>query len=336
MRCLLLSTACLAAALTVSAQEGTELSMEAAIARLVSYGILPKTPQAKQDDTGEILQHFAKARNGDEEMTEFPYCVRLIRAGGCNNKLPVSCLRPFVKAGADIQGRGGDTSPLQAAAAAGNVKVLRYLLEAGADVHYPDAELRTALDYALSAELRPEHYEVVRMLLHYSAWPTQNAMLFAVQNNCDLLQELLEYGGAISPEVLNAAVWNPEAMELLLRRGACLQCREESGMNVTRALLLRISTGKWTVAEITRLTDLLEQYHAPFYTRMPQEELLLFLPPELPEALRARLLRLYTTMPPPSFPETDATDVEEVEEAMECRVQSVKDAFKNAANRRLA
>lgn len=315
MRRIIHSAACLAAALTLSAQEPAELSPDEALARLMSYGIIRQSPDGAGDTTAEILQHYAKASNGDEELAEFPYCVRLIRAGGSNNKLPVSCLHAFVKAGADIQGRNGGTSPLQAAAEAGNVKVLHYLLEAGADIHYLDAGLKTALDYALDGELRPEHYEAIRMLLHYSALPTQNAMLYAVQHNCDLLQELIEHGGSMSPEVLNAAVWNTESMELLLRKGAGLHCQEESGMNVTRALLLRISTGKWTVPEITRLTDLLEQHNAPFYTRMPEEELLLFLPPELPEDLRARLLRLYTTMPPPSFPETDDTDVEEVEES---------------------
>lgn len=313
MKRVIASVVCMLGLWSAAGQEKSELSPEDALARLVSYGIINESPEDEHDDSVEILQHYAKLRNGDEEIGDFPYCVRLIEAGGTDNRLPVSCLKPFVRAGATVQGQEGDTSPLQAAAEAGNEKVAAYLLEAGADVHYLDAELRTALDYALSGELRPEHYATIRLILSHNALPTPHAMLYATLHDPDLLRELVSHGGSMSPEVVNAAVWNADSLEYLLSAGAYLHGMEESGLNVTRALLLRISTGKWQAEELSRIVDILVQHHAPFYTHMPEEELLLFLPEQLPPALHSRLLALYTTKPLPSFPETDESDVEEVE-----------------------
>lgn len=299
---------CLAAGLS-----GEELSMHEAMSRLLSYGIIREEAVDEQDDSVEILQHYAKLVNEDEDIGEFPYCVRLIEAGGEDNKLPVSCLRPFVKAGATIQGQNGDTSPLQAAAEVGNKKVVSYLLEAGASVHYIDAAMMTALDYALSGELSIQHCEVAVELLRHNALPTPNAMRRAARYHTALLRELVAYGGCISPAVLNAAIWNAESLSYLLENGAYVHGREENGTGVTQALLQRISTGNWTAEELTRLTDILVAYHAPFYTNRPREEVEIMLPEDMPDALRSRLLELYTTPPQPTFPETDVTDVEEVE-----------------------
>lgn len=296
------------------AQQAQELSLHEAMARLLDYGIINEHPENEYDDSMEILRHYAKLINEDEEINEFPYCVRLIEAGGEFNKLPVSCLKAFVKAGANIQGENGDTSPLQAAAEVGNKKVVSYLISAGADIYYMDAALKTALDYAVSNNMKPVHSEIVRELLKHNALPTPSAMKFATRHNTALLRELVSYGGCISPEVLNTAVWNVDSLEFLLQKGAFVHGQEENGLNVTRALLQRISTGKWDAAELIRLCDLLEKYHAPFYSALPVEEVALLLPEDMPEALHARLLKLYTTKPAPTFPETDESDVEEVTE----------------------
>lgn len=298
--------------LSITAAAGKELTIHEAMERLLSYGIIIEEPEDETDDSVEILQHYAKLVNQDEEINEFPYCVRMIEAGGEDNKLPVSCLHAFVKAGASIQGEHGDTSPLQAAAEAGNLKVVRYLLQAGAGVHYVDAAMQTALDYALSGELSNIHCDIARELLRHHALPTPNAMRRAARYHTPLLRELVEQGGIISPAVLNIAVWNIDSLEYLLEKGAYVHGREDNGTHVTLALLQRISTGKWSIEELTRLTELLEHYHAPFYLNRPTQEIEFMLPEEIPSELRQRLLKLYTTKPAPSFPETDATDVEEV------------------------
>ncbi len=313
-RLILIAACCLAALSTEARGAAAELSLEDAMVRLLSYGIINETPTDASDDSVEILRHYAKLVNQDEEIGDFPYCVRLIEAGGMDNKLPVSCLRAFVKAGARIQGEYGDTSPLQAAAEAGNVKVVEYLVNEGADVHYLDAALKTAMDYAISREMEPAHYEVVRLLLKYRALPSSEAMKHAARFDTPLLREFINYGARMTPEVVNAAVWNADSLACLLEKGASLYGMEENGHNVTRALLQRISLGKCGVEELTRILDMLELHHAPFYTRTPREELELFVPDELPAELRERVLSLYTTMPLPAFADDDDSDVAEVEE----------------------
>ncbi len=316
MKKLIVSTAYLMTALSApgAAPTATGPDMTTALERLQSYGIINIEPAGEYDDSVEILQHYAKYTNGDEGINEFPYCVRLIEASHEDNQLPVSCLRPFVEAGATVQGKDGDTSPLQAAAEMGNVKVVNYLLEAGADIHYTDAELRTALDYALKGELTPAHCDVVRELLRHHALPTSAAMCYAARYHTELLRDMLQNSGTPAPEVVNAAVWNADSLEYLLQHGANPFACTDNGTTLPRALLQRISTGKWQVDEIARLTDLLVAYRTPFYCACPREEIELMLPEDMQPALRERLLALYTTRPMPTFAETDESDVEEVTE----------------------
>ena len=312
MKRLIVSTVCFVSVCGAEQVPHTELDLESAISRLVSYGIIQEDSEDELDDTVEILQHYEKFTNGDEEINEFPYCLRLIEAGGEENQLPVSCLRPFVAAGATVQGDGGDTSPLQAAAEVGNVKVLSYLLDEGADIHYTDAALKTAMDYALMGELTPEHCEVVRELLRRHALPTPSAMCYAARYHTALLQDMVEHVSTPSPEVVNAAVWNADSLEFLLQNGANPCACEDNGTSLSHALLQRISTGKWQVEELVRLVDLLILHKVPFYVASPRDELELMLPEEMPAEIREHLLTLYTTRPQPTFPETEESDVEEI------------------------
>ncbi len=314
MKRLIVSTVCFVSVCGAEQVPHTELDLESAISRLVSYGIIQEDSEDELDDTVEILQHYEKFTNGDEEINEFPYCLRLIEAGGEENQLPVSCLRPFVAAGATVQGDGGDTSPLQAAAEVGNVKVLSYLLDEGADIHYTDAALKTAMDYALMGKLTPEHCEVVRELLRRHALPTPSAMCYAARYHTALLRDMVEHVATPSPEVVNAAVWNADSLEFLLQNGANPCACEANGTSLSRALLQRISTGKWQVEELVRLVDLLILHKVPFYVASPREELEFMLPEDMPAEIREHLLTLYTTRPQPTFPETEESDVEEIAE----------------------
>ncbi len=314
MKRLIVSTVCFVSVCGAEQVPHTELDLESAISRLVSYGIIQEDSEDELDDTVEILQHYEKFTNGDEEINEFPYCLRLIEAGGEENQLPVSCLRPFVAAGATVQGDGGDTSPLQAAAEVGNVKVLSYLIDEGADIHYTDAALKTAMDYALMGELTSEHCEVVRELLRRHALPTPSAMCYAARYHTALLRDMVEHVSTPSPEVVNAAVWNADSLEFLLQNGANPCACEDNGTSLSRALLQRISTGKWQVEELVRLVDLLILHKVPFYVASPREELEFMLPEDMPAEIREHLLTLYTTRPEPTFPETEESDVEEIAE----------------------
>ncbi len=308
--------------LTAPAQTTTDpaatdsLDLHGAMQRLLSYGIINETPENEYDDSIDILHHYAKYLNRDEDINDFPYCLRLIEAGGEDNRLPVSCLRPFVEAGATIQGEHGDTSPLQAAAETGNSKVVHYLLSAGADVYYTDDALRTALDYALMGELTAEHCEIVLELLQHHALPTPTAMCYVARHHTGLLRAMLSHGGTATPEVLNAAVWNADSLDYLLQNGANVYNCAENGTTISRALLQRLSTGKWQEEEISRILDLLTAHQTPFYFAGPREEIELMLPEDMSPSLRDRLLTLYTTRPAPTFPETEESDVEEVEETL--------------------
>ena len=312
MKGLIVSTVCLMSVWGAEVATHGELGLDAAVSRLLSYGIICEESDDESDDSVEILHHYKKYVNGDEGINEFPYCLRLIEAGGEENLLPVSCLRPFIEAGATVQGERGDTSPLQAAAEAGNVKVLCYLLDKGADIHYTDAVMKTAMDYALMNDLTPERCEVVRELLRRHALPTPAAMCYVARYHTELLRDMVAHCGMPAPEVVNAAVWNADSLELLLQLGVNPCASADNGTTLSRALLQRISTGKWQVEELVRLVDLLMLYKVPFYTACPREELELMLPEDMPVEIREHLLTLYTTRPEPSFPETDESDVEEI------------------------
>lgn len=307
-----LSFAVLPLVVMAASAQVADISMEEAVARLVSYGLIRENADSERDDSIEILHHFAKLKNADEEINEFPYCVRLIQLGTPGNKVPVSCLRPFVAAGATVQGLKGDTSPLQAAAEVGDTKMMAYLLECGADLHYQDAAHLMALDYAVQGE----EEAAAKFLLERGAIATPHGMEVAARGNREILQEMLHYGGIITAETLVAACAVPDNLELLLLSGGDINSRCRDGKTVAHAFLRRLS-GDMPLGQsaLAHTLDILEQFGADFY--VPASERpgspgvrLHGLAPDL----AARVEKLYSQLEPKPLPPAEVEEAEEVGE----------------------
>lgn len=300
-------------AMAAPAQQA-DISMEEAIARLISYGLINETPANERDDSVEILHHFAKLKNGDEEIGEFPYCTRLIQLGSAENKVPVSCIRPFVLAGAAVQGENGDTSPLQAAAEEGNVKAVAYLLEAGANLHYQDGDRKMALDYAVENEERA----VVFLLLQKGAIATPASMERAAAGDIGILKEMLRYGGIVTADCLCRACHEPENFELLVRSGGDVAGRCRDGLTVAQAFFKRISMGDLPPGDgLAHILDVMEQHDADFYLTPEQRRDWGAMPFFRGSAqLRERLKKLYS-QPEPRSAVDEAEEAEEAEDGAE-------------------
>lgn len=284
---------------TPRAEKIAEISMQEAIDRLISYGLINEKNNDERDDSIEVLHHFAKLKNGDEEINEFPYSVRLIQLGTPGNKVPISCVHPFVMAGATVQGEGGDTSPLQAAAELGDNKMIAYLLQAGADLHYRDADRMMALDYAVGSQEKG----TVGYLLERGAVATPNAMVRAASGDREILQKMLEYGGVISAETLVAALFEPDNLELLLDSGGDIYSRCRNGKTLFQSFIDVLPLSHPSDEILAHLLDLLEQYDADFYLLPSQKP---HLPGYLSPELRQRIEALYhDARPRPASPADD-------------------------------
>ena len=122
------------AAIPSLAEPNTQLSPEEAITRMESYGLIRPTDNEGRTYGVELRWHVNKLRNGDEEINEFPWLSEILTRGDAQNRVPVSCIKPFVEAGATLVG-DGERTPLSVAAYYANWKAMRYLIETGADVN---------------------------------------------------------------------------------------------------------------------------------------------------------------------------------------------------------
>jgi hypothetical protein len=122
-----------------------------------------------------------------------------------------------------------DRTALSFAADRGNVDVVRLLLDRGADANAADAFYHaTPLDMAVSPAMgrKPEHAEVVRLLLQHGAKGKDDALLAAAgAGSSDIAKVILEIGGVSASamsDALDAAALAKKAdlVAMLERAGA--------------------------------------------------------------------------------------------------------------------
>lgn len=119
--------------LTLPLSAAQEITTEEAISRLESYGLI--RPGSEEITNGmDLIWHMRKLKNGDEEINDFPWLIQILLQDKSDNHVPVSCVKPFVEAGATLKGDGNCTA-LSLAALQANWKMMHYLIEAGADIH---------------------------------------------------------------------------------------------------------------------------------------------------------------------------------------------------------
>ena len=143
----------------------------------------------------------------------------------------VELLRLLLKAGADVNGRGGDMPPLAAAALHGHTQAVQLLLRAHAQVNQVGANGRTALRNALELH----HLDCAALLLAHGAdfrspdADGGNVLVMAVRSNQrDTLEMLLRQGVPADlrdSEGHSALYWadfyqRPELAALLRAHGA--------------------------------------------------------------------------------------------------------------------
>ena len=117
------------------------------------------------------------------------------------------------------------------AAKSGNLDVVKFLVEKGADINFADREGRTALMAASAMG----HYHIVRYLVNHKASVNMakkdgwNALMFAIQYKHGLIKEYLKENGATAPKwirgsnkarfIYYAEIGDLDKVKDLLKRG---------------------------------------------------------------------------------------------------------------------
>jgi len=161
------------------------------------------------------------------------------------DSLRMDAIRILVQAGADVNLSGGNSlTPLQCAAASGNMEIVNYLLEAGADVNAITSDDVTALGAAANAG----DIQIVRRLLQAGAEINLVAkdcagVLFeaAHSGNIELLNFLLDAGADVKPirdgTTLRAAARSGDIdmVKRLIQAGAEVKSTEASSAGFLQA-----------------------------------------------------------------------------------------------------
>lgn len=144
----------------------------------------------------------------------------------------------------------GYGAPIKNACVRGNLEVVRYLLEQGADPNLPEPEIAPE-GHALMTAVNHGHYELVELLLRHGANPNARAessadvLSAAIRNeNAPMIELLCSYGARRDVEIMAyyndlqtvAAVLHAKP-ELARDRGALQAAAEEGNWAMVRLLL---------------------------------------------------------------------------------------------------
>lgn len=260
------------AAIPSLAEPNTQLSPEEAITRMESYGLIRPTDNEGRTYGVELRWHVNKLRNGDEEINEFPWLSEILTRGDAQNRVPVSCIKPFVEAGATLVG-DGERTPLSVAAYYANWKAMRYLIEAGADVNEKyDGKLLLDVKEGILAEsyrLSKEAEATILFLLDqgYRATEKEFEELAAIPDTHNVMKRLIKDGVPVSFITANNALGalNTKGVALLFELGHIVPMAEGAeDESVT-------STGLYP----STIAKYIESHIAPGKALRYQEEILL-------------------------------------------------------------
>ena len=267
--CMIIS---LMAAIPSLAEPNTQLSPEEAITRMESYGLIRPTDNEGRTYGVELRWHVNKLRNGDEEINEFPWLSEILTRGDAQNRVPVSCIKPFVEAGATLVG-DGERTPLSVAAYYANWKAMRYLIETGADVNEKyDGKLLLDVKEGILAEsyrLSKEAEATILFLLDqgYRATEKELEELAAIPDTHNVMKRLIKAGVPVSFITANNALGalNAKGVALLFELGHIVPMAEGAeDESVT-------STGLYP----STIAKYIESHIAPGKALRYQEEILL-------------------------------------------------------------
>ena len=249
-----------------------KLSPEEAITRMESYGLILPTDNEGRTHGIELRWHINKLVNGDEAINEFPWLIEIIDRGDERNRVPVSCIKPFVEAGATLAG-DGEYTPLSTAASSANWKAMRYLIEAGADVNEKyDGKLLLDVKEGILAEsyrLSKEAEATILFLLDqgYRATEKELEELAAIPDTHNVMKRLIKDGVPVSFITANNALGalNAKGVALLFELGHIVPIAEGAeDESVT-------STGLYP----STIAKYIESHIAPGKALRYQEEILL-------------------------------------------------------------
>ncbi len=241
-----------------------KLSPEEAITRLESYGLIRPTDNEGRSHGIELRWHVNKLANGDEAINEFPWLIEIINRGDERNRVPVSCIKPFVEAGASLAG-DGEYTPLSMAANNANWKAMRYLIEAGADVNekYDGKLLLDVKDGILrdSYRLSKEAEAAILFLLDngYRATEKELEALATIPDTHNVMKRLIKDGVPVSFITANNALdsLNAKGVALLFELGHIKpMAEEEDDESVTSAALYPSTIARY-IDNHTRAQDAL-------------------------------------------------------------------------------
>lgn len=219
MRASICTLLCMLPALPVIAAQ--EITTEEAIARLESYGLI--RPDSTESTNGiELIWHLRKLKNGDEEINDYPWLIEILNQGRSDNHVPISCVKPFVEAGATLKGDGENTA-LSMAAHHANWKVMRYLIEAGADIHekydgklMADIIILGATDEA--THLSKGAAEILMLLIDKGYKPSAEEFeeIAGYPGTASVMKRLIKAGATVTHKVCNNALYGANADGVVL------------------------------------------------------------------------------------------------------------------------
>lgn len=199
------------------------LPLDEAIERLESYGLI-QAPTEQSNNGTELVWHVRKLMNDDESIHDFPWIINILMRGQDDNRIPVSCLRPFVEAGASICGNG-EVTPLSLAAVDGNWPAMRYLIDNGANVReqYDGSLLSDIIIGDYKTQLSPEAEAIILDILQKGYEPQQDDLneLAEHHGTADIMLRLIKAGLPVTEETFTKALdgMNANVLELLLNNG---------------------------------------------------------------------------------------------------------------------
>lgn len=162
----------------------------------------------------------------------------------------VEIVRTLLKAGADVDGRGGAMTPLAAAALRGNVAVARLLIRSGANVNAVGSNGLTALMNAVKLNRLDVAKELLEARAGTDVLDRMGANVLAVavdENYPDMLALLLNHG--VKPDMADSNGLTPLYWADYLERADLSQLLRSAGADPARKKTERFVSLPYTLGE---------------------------------------------------------------------------------------
>lgn len=217
-----------------------------AVEKLQEYGILDAEGDSSTGSSSDIMYHYKLFRDGNEQINDYPYILKLIKISHeRNKKLPLPLVTEFVEAGANVNTldeNGKSALNVALSCYPFNTELINYLLTNGADPNIPGCE-----SLAYFSSLPMFDIKIVNNLISHGAnvnakIGTDEEPLLSVvarTGNFEFVQELIRQGADVNAKnkrgvsvimsTMEASDDMSPIVEFLLKSGAQINDKDSSG-----------------------------------------------------------------------------------------------------------